>query len=70
MSNMFFAIQLVIEAIRATLNRNFAIKSQNGAINIEYALLGVLIAVVMAGVLNTIGQLTKQMYVSIGSAFP
>lgn len=70
MSNMLLAIQLVIEAMRAPLNRIFTIKSQHGGINIEYAMIALLISVVAVGVIQVIGETINGMYVSLKNGFP
>jgi pilus assembly protein Flp/PilA len=53
MSNMFLAIKLAIETLRATLNNT---KSQKGVTMMEYALIAALIAVVAIGTLTTLGS--------------
>lgn len=70
MPNMFFAIQLAIEAMQATLDRHFDIKSQKGVIAMEYGLLGVLIAVALVGSIQTIRDKVFDMLTTILNAFP
>ncbi|NTW54927.1 MAG: Flp family type IVb pilin [Chlorobaculum sp.] len=67
---MILAIQLVIESTRATLNRNFAIKSQKGGMIIEYALVALLISVVAIGIIQAIGLIINQMYVTVNNGIP
>lgn len=70
MSTIFFVIQSANKAIQAIVSKNDAIKKQKGAIIIEYAWLGVLIAVVVAGTVQLIGEKVLDMLTTAANAFP
>ena len=70
MPNMFFAIQLAIEAMQARLDRRIDIKSEKGVITIEYGLLGVLIAVALVGSIGSIRDTVFDLLITIRNAFP
>lgn len=70
MPNMFFAIQLTIEAMQKMVDRRFDIKSQTGVITMEYGLLGVLIAVALIGSVQTIRDKVFDMLTTIINALP
>jgi Flp pilus assembly pilin Flp len=67
---MFFDTKLAIEAIQATLNKLFGIKSQKGVNLIEYAFLGVLMATALVGSIQSIRDKTAELLASTISAFP
>jgi Flp pilus assembly pilin Flp len=70
MPDMFFAIQLAIEAMQRALNRLLDIKSEKGVITMEYGLLGVLIAVALIGSVQSIRDKVLDMLTTIINAFP
>ena len=70
MPNMFFAIQLAIEAMQGVLNRLLDIKSEKGVITTEYGLLGVLLVVALIGSIQTIRDKVSVLLTTIISAFP
>lgn len=70
MSVIFFVMQSAIRTIQATVSKNDDVKKQKGAIIIEYALLGVLIAVIVAGSVQLIGEKVVDMLTTAANAFP
>lgn len=69
MSNLFLAIHLATEASRITLRKYFRIESQKGIHIMEYALLGVLIAIALIGSIQAVSDALLDLYLNITNAF-
>lgn len=70
MPNMFFDINVAIKALCVTFLKGFNIRSQKGAAIIEYAFLSILIAVVVVGAVQLVGEKTAGLYNSILGVLP
>lgn len=69
MTNIFIAIKLYVEAMMASLNERFEIKSQKGVTIIEYALLAALIGVALVVSLTTLKNNIANLFTNIATSF-
>lgn len=69
MSTISFVIKKAIATTQVILNNNVTINSQKGVTIIEYAFLGILIAAVVVGSVQGIGEHVKEYLIAINTPF-
>jgi Flp pilus assembly pilin Flp len=70
MSNIILDIVSAIGALQTTLCKRVNIKSQKGATIIDYAFLSILIAAVLIGSVQSVGDKILELYNAIQTAYP